>query len=275
MVTAELHGLSRRFGAARSGVWLTLPRMLVISVAGLSFVAQATVLNALPHALDRVEGQVERPQASPEAVAAQVYEGLIELGEAAMAEGNLARALQVYQRALGVVQARLLVAPGDSAWLRGLSVSHDLVGDVQRAQGELGAALKSYRAGLVIAQALAGRDPGNAEWQRDLSVSLNKIGGLQSLQGDVAGALKSLQAALDICRVLAEHDPDNAELQTEAAAAFWNLAQLDSRVLPKSERRALLERGLQALEALQQRGRLAPDKRHWPDGFRRAMWLLE
>ena len=55
--------------------------------------------------------------------------------------------------------------------MRGLSVSHERIGDVQSAQGDLGGALKSFQAGMEIRRQLAARDPGNAEWQTDLAVS--------------------------------------------------------------------------------------------------------
>ena len=97
---------------------------------------------------------------------------------------------------------------------------------------------------------------------------------MQRAQGDLEGALKSFHAGMEIARQLAVRDPDNAEWQTDLTVSCWNLSQLDTPAMPKSERRALLERGLAVLEGLQQLGRLTPDKQTWPEMFRQAMQKL-
>ena len=65
--------------------------------------------------------------------------------------------------------------PGNAAWQRDLSVSHNKVGDAEVAQGNLPAALAFYQERLASAEHLAKTDPGNADLQRDLIVSYAKI----------------------------------------------------------------------------------------------------
>ena len=133
--------------------------------------------------LDRDKGVrllVEAFEQRADDVEPETFDWLIEAGDAALADGRSARALQAYQRAQRAAQGRLVEAPGDPTWLRGLSISHERIGDVQSAQGDLGRALKSLRAGLEIARKLAERDPGNALWQTDLAFSCWKLSQLDT-----------------------------------------------------------------------------------------------
>ncbi len=85
-----------------------------------------------------------------------------ELGDVAVAAGDLAAARTAYQASLDIA-ARLAAAdPANTEWQRDLSVSHNRLGDVARAAGDLAAARTAYQASLDIRTRLAAADPANS-----------------------------------------------------------------------------------------------------------------
>jgi tetratricopeptide (TPR) repeat protein len=147
------------------------------------------------------------------------YWATLGLGDVAAAQGNLSSARQLYDNAVAIAEPTAKADPGNAAWQRDLSVSHNKIGDMLVEQGNLPAALERYRASLAIAERLARADPGNAGWQRDLSVSHNKIGDMLVEQGNLPGALESYQASLAIIDRLAKVDPGNAGWQRDLSVS--------------------------------------------------------
>jgi tetratricopeptide (TPR) repeat protein len=143
----------------------------------------------------------------------------IDLGDLLMTAGTLDEANTAYGESLRIAGHRERTDPGNAAWQRDLSVSHNRIGDVRVAQGDLTAALHSFQAALAIRDRLAKTDPENAAWQRDLSVSQNKIGDVRVAQGDLTAALHSFQAALAIRDRLAKADPGNAAWQRDLSVS--------------------------------------------------------
>jgi tetratricopeptide (TPR) repeat protein len=74
------------------------------------------------------------------------------IADVAVAQGNLADALQNYQDVLAIAERLAKADPTNASRQRDLSVSHNKVGDVQKAQGNLAGALQSYRAARAIRQ---------------------------------------------------------------------------------------------------------------------------
>lgn len=104
---------------------------------------------------------------------------------------------------------RLLRSDPENASLqRDLSVSCEMLGDVQVAQANLTGALQSYRECVVVREQLVKTDPTNAQGQRDISViAYQRVGDVQVAQGDLFGALKSYSDALTVAQRLADSDP--------------------------------------------------------------------
>lgn len=167
--------------------------------------------------------------------------------------------------------------PGNARWDYDLSYSHNWIGDVQMAQRDFDGALRSYQAGMDIRRKSAEQGFDNPEKQHEVATSHGKLGDVQRAQGDFSGALKNFQTRLEIMHKLAERGPDYAEWQTDLAESCLKLAQLDPlgpSAQPTVERRALLQRGLAVLEALQRRGRLTPDKLGMLGDVRQALQAL-
>ncbi|MCE5237626.1 TIR domain-containing protein, partial [bacterium] len=127
--------------------------------------------------------------------------------------GQLSAAREPGEQAVRTYERLAATDPGNAAWQRDLSVSHDRIGDVRVAQGDLSGALEAYQHSLDIRERLAAADAGNAAWQRDLSVSHNKLGDVRVAQGDLSGALEEYEADLAIAQRLAAADPGNAAWQ--------------------------------------------------------------
>lgn len=171
------------------------------------------------------------------------------LGDVWMIAGDTAQAATAYHAAQAAATAR--------GYERGLSVSHERIGDVLVAQGDGPGALAASRTALAIAETLAARDPANAQWQRDLSVSHNKIGDVLVAQGDGSGALGAHRAALAIAETLAARDPANTQWQRDLIVSFVKLAQATPE-----DAKAYLERAASITHRLHDEGRLNPVD-HW------------
>lgn len=126
------------------------------------------------------------------------YATLWDTGDMAVAVGDNALALKLYQQMQQVVEQALRETPHSPRWQRELSVCHSKIGDILQAQGDGAAALQSYRASLAIRQKLAAQDPGNALWQVDLAKSQIKVANIETdaaLQNKLRNqALTTLQA---------------------------------------------------------------------------------
>ncbi len=145
---------------------------------------------------------------------------LADLGDAARESGDIALALDVYNRMERAARLRLEKSPDNPDAERDLSASFDRIGDVKKANGDGAGALKAYVDSLAIARTLAGQDPANAEWQRDLSVSFIKVGDVKKANGDGAGALRAYEDSLSIFQKLAGQDPANAGWQRDLSVSL-------------------------------------------------------
>ena len=73
------------------------------------------------------------------------YWGMLGLGDVALAQGDLAVALILYNPASKIAEAAARAEPNNAGWQRDLSVSYKRVGDVLVAQGNLAEALEELQ----------------------------------------------------------------------------------------------------------------------------------
>ena len=78
-----------------------------------------------------------------------------------------------------------------------------------------------------------------------------------------------------IRRKLTVADPGNSEWQVDFAMSSWKIGRMKGDLLGGTERRAILVRGLNVLEALEKQGRLAPRLAGWLSMFREAITDLK
>jgi tetratricopeptide (TPR) repeat protein len=177
----------------------------------------------------------------------------VELGDILLTTGQTGTALLAFRNSRDFASRLAAADPGNAAWQRDLSVSHERLGDVLSAQGDLPGALADYRAGMAIRARLAAADPGNAAWQRDLSVSHERLGDVLRAQGDLPGALADYRAGMAIRARLAAANPGNAEWQRDVIVSCVKLAEADPR-----QARVPLTQALAIAHDLAASGRLAP-----------------
>jgi tetratricopeptide (TPR) repeat protein len=149
-----------------------------------------------------------------------------ELGNIALAGGELAVARTHFQSALEACERRSTQNPGNAALPRDLSVSYNKIGDVAMAAGDLDGARTAYGVGLAIVDRLLPQDPGDTEWQRDLSVNHDRIGDVAVAAGDLAGARLSYQAGLAIRQRLSAHDSGNTEWQRDLSVSHIKIGDV-------------------------------------------------
>ena len=101
----------------------------------------------------------------------EVFWWLIAASDTWLTVGDSANTRRALVRARDAALAQATRDPGNSQWQRDLSVSHNMIGNIEQAQGNLAAALTSFKAGMAMRRKLTAADPSNSEWQRDLSVS--------------------------------------------------------------------------------------------------------
>ena len=158
--------------------------------------------------------------------------------------GNLAGALESFERAL-VIDERVVAAdPSDATAQRDLAMGHNKLGDVQQASGDLVGAEKSYRRALTIDEDLVATHPNNLEYRRDLSISYGRVGELQQQAGDLTAALESFRHGLEIAEGLVRIDANDTRAQADLANSLdrlgrlWRASGEISRAL-ENQRRAL------------------------------------
>jgi tetratricopeptide (TPR) repeat protein len=88
------------------------------------------------------------------------------IGDLQLRLGSSEAATRSYRRGAAASERRVTANQNDLDGQRGLSVSHNKIGDVLMTKGDGEEALVEYREALAIGEALAARDPANTRWQR-------------------------------------------------------------------------------------------------------------
>jgi tetratricopeptide (TPR) repeat protein len=136
-----------------------------------------------------------------------------------------------------------------------ISQSYDRIGDIYRVLGQGEKAGEAYQNSLQIREQLAEAEPDRADYQRDLSISYNKVGDLYYDLGQGEKAREAYLKAQAIAERLAEAEPDRVDYQVDLAI-FLNRVGISG----DSVAREPIERALAILLALQEAGRLAPER---------------
>jgi tetratricopeptide (TPR) repeat protein len=191
-----------------------------------------------------------------------VIVSLSEVGDALVDQDDLAAALKAYQEVLTVARALAVADPSNASARRDVSISLDKVGDMLAAQGDPAGALEAYQESLDVRRALAAADPSSAQARRDVSISLNKVGDVLKGRGDLVGALKAYQEGLTIARALAAADPSSADARHDVTVSLWKLAKIPGSGVTWAQ-------VVEAFEAMDKAGQLAPADRHFLEQARK------
>jgi len=182
------------------------------------------------------------------------------LGMVLLARSKRAEAAGQFLAMAGIAQARLAQDADNNDWLRRLSMSYNLNGDLRAAQGDHAGALEHYQAAHAIAERLVDLDPANVLWQRDLSFSHERIGDLLAKQGDRAGVPEHHQAAHAITERLVGLDSANAQWQRDLAVSHGRVGDL---LAIQGDRAGALERYQIGLAIAERLADLDPANAQW------------
>ncbi|MDZ7856065.1 hypothetical protein [Sphaerotilus sp.] len=186
------------------------------------------------------------------------------LGDVQVAAGDLPGARRSFEESLQVARRLAAANPTSAQAQRDVSVSLIKLGDVQVAAGDLPGARRSFEDSLQVARRLAAANPTSAQAQRDVSVSLSKLGNVQVAAGDLPGARRSFEESLQMDRRLAAANPTSAEAQRDVVVSLVRLARLPDSGVRWSD-------ALREMQAMQDRGVLAPSDEHFLEALRKIV----
>jgi tetratricopeptide (TPR) repeat protein len=159
------------------------------------------------------------------------------IGEAYANLGNHDKALQSFNKALGIRQ-ELAERDKTAQAKRDLVVAYERVGDQQRALGNLAEAYKMYNDSLPIRQALAAADPTDLDRQEDLAAGYDRVAPF--FEGEAA--IGWYDKSIAIRRELVQRDPSKASWQASLASvldakgnALTNLGRCPEAIAPLQE----------------------------------------
>lgn len=206
-----------QFGMAMSHFWILnvyrlraeLPQALNHAEAYRSITAKL----AAAHPENR-EYQSER-QYGEEAVAAVLE-----------AQGNLARAAEVYASSLTERRARLAADPANAGYRADLALYLNKLGFVRQRLGDLSGARKCFEEEHAIYRALSSADPSQKKWRERLINSHSYLGGVLEAGGDEEAALVHRRAEIAIGAELHDYDPANADWHRNLAIAKMRIGDL-------------------------------------------------
>lgn len=148
------------------------------------------------------------------------------LGDLYLHRGNLKRARDFYEQALGSAQHLLEKEPRSAGRQRDVAANLDRLGYVLSGQGNLEGARRAYEQALEIVQRLAEEEPENVSRQRDVSVCLNKLGNVLRAQGNLEEAYRAYTQDLEIAQRLAEREPENLDCQRDVSVGLSKLGNV-------------------------------------------------
>jgi tetratricopeptide (TPR) repeat protein len=159
----------------------------------------------------------------------------------------------------------------NTEWQRGLSISHERIGELLAAQGDLAGALLAQRASLLVRERLAARDATNAQWQQDVANAHIWIGIVLRFQGDLPGAIIAFRASLAINERLAVMDPSNVVWERALLLSHWQIADA---LLSVGDRASARPHALAAVAFARDRRARFPDQPQAATDLRNAQSLL-
>jgi tetratricopeptide (TPR) repeat protein len=169
---------------------------------------------------------------------------LNELGNVAIAAGDLAGAKARYEEALAIRRKLAEDNPISAVAQRDLSLSLEKLGNVTVAAGDLSGAKARHEESLTIVRRLAKDNPTSAVAQRDLSIILAKLGDVAVAACDLPGAKARYEEGLDNLRKLVQDTPTSTEAQRDLSIILAKLGDVAVAAGDLSGAKARYEEGL-------------------------------
>jgi serine/threonine protein kinase len=157
-------------------------------------------------------------------------EALAQLGQVRLAQGDDARAMEVFRESLA--QARDLVArdPERPAWQFQLGNAEYWVGYVHYTRGAYDSALVHFQPYVASARRLVARDSTRVAWQQELGYAWSNIASVREAEGDLRGALAAFRDVLRVKEHVAALAPADAAVQVSLGNSHNTLAVVHQKL---------------------------------------------
>jgi tetratricopeptide (TPR) repeat protein len=148
---------------------------------------------------------------------------LVNIGEVLEAKGDLPKALEVFERALGIRERLAAALPDEGERLRERAEAIGAVARILTMQGNLPGALERIRERVAAAADLAARPGALPAWKREHAVALQQLGAALESSGDRDGAIEALRTSLDLLEAPASADDAPAEWRRDLSHGHQSL----------------------------------------------------
>jgi serine/threonine-protein kinase len=187
--------------------------------ARLEPVGRLDVLDAVAERSLRYIASLDTEVMTPQEIARN-SKALNQLGEVRVSQGNLAAALDVFNKSLLLAQAAQRRAPSDPELLLGVGTAHYWVGNARRLKGDLPAALTHMSEYRRVTEELAQKYPSNDEYQVERAYGHSTVGTILEAQGNLPGALEEYRVVLAIKSARLAGNPADAKRQADVAVTL-------------------------------------------------------
>ena len=149
----------------------------------------------------------QRPDDETDADRGRRATALQNIGDVLLAQGDVARALALFQQAQGIAEGLRAADPTRSAWQLILATTDNRIGAVHMAHGELEATRGDYQHALDGLQAVVAKEPDHAEALRALVNTHRQLGDTLVDLGDGTAAVAQFRAAIALASKQAARAP--------------------------------------------------------------------
>ncbi|MBX7173469.1 MAG: protein kinase [Pyrinomonadaceae bacterium] len=177
------------------------------------------------------------------------------LGDLIASKGNLAEALQNYQKKLEISESVLRSQPENKKAKQGIMVACDAIGTTLGNPnftnlGDTDGALQAYQRQLEIGNEMLRTDEKSQTLQATKAFTLKVIGEVQSARGEWKEAIQNYRQALEIQEKLVQNDAKDAFAGTRLAYLLTNLGEALANTNQLAEALNYHHRAVEILEKL-------------------------
>ncbi len=144
--------------------------------------------------------------------------------------GDLASALDSYQKALALRQKLAAADPGNAGERRDLAVTYAAIADVFTNTLEFDRAADNYRKAIALNEGILSVDRNDSEAQRNLSMSYRKLGFTTAQAGDLKGALNFVRKAREINELVLTANPTSPQARKDLALTHTSMGEVTAEL---------------------------------------------
>ncbi len=175
--------------------------------------------------LDATERVMQRDSRKAENLVEVSY-ALNNLGTAANVQGNIAEAMDYFQRSAALKRRALAMKPDDESLRYDLVDTLSWISSGEETRGRLREAASEYAEQIRMLRLLVARKPDAHAWERRLATSLLRSGRLDASLGDSSTAQAKISESIQRLQRLTRLEPDNRVWKRDLAHAHLEAAEI-------------------------------------------------